>query len=308
MLSPRADAGLRGATDRLVRPGDVPLQLCPLHPPLPLAADLRRPHRPVPDQRLHLRAGHVQLLRDLLQRQEPSTGTRSVSVDNAQEDADLGIELIQNVRPTNIPSVFFSALDQRLFNMLAAATALVDHTRALIDKGYAGTEFADEFKSRNAGVRDAPGSKFLRDLRNYVSHKGVLNLGFRLTLTPDGTASGTIFLTPAELRAWDKWSSTSRAYIDAAGTQLDLGQCVLEFRSAMQDLYDWILSRFDGIHGPQIRGADQLARQLNLASTDGESDGSDSAEFCSRLTQAASQWLETHRAKESPVTDNTDSA
>jgi hypothetical protein len=100
-------------------------------------------------------------------------------------DIELAMQLLQNIN-VEAPVVreqYWAAMDQRLHNALASAITLVDHARRLIQH-YPGTVLATEFERRNAEIKNDNREAFIRRLRNYMVHYGVLPLGHELNLGP----------------------------------------------------------------------------------------------------------------------------
>lgn len=193
-------------------------------------------------------------------------------------DEELKVELIQNVRPPLGREEIMGQLDQKLHNMLAAATSLVDHTRRHMDK-YSESEFAVEFESRNKTVAEAPSSTFLRRLRNYLLHVGNAPFNLHAQFPTDHTDFDTIQLDirldPASLLKWDGWNSSSTSYIDSFPEGVPLPETVHEYATAMGGLYEWVARQFEVLHRQDIAGANDLVRRINLTLSAGAWDGRD---------------------------------
>ena len=185
------------------------------------------------------------------------------------------MELFQNVRPTKVPDEYFSQLDQRLHNMLASAVSLVDHTRRLQAR-YEGTDFYVEFTRRNDDVRTADGSVFLRNLRNYLLHYGVLGFVHHISFpSGDSPLVSEVRLNCENLQHWDGWTAPAKVYMVTAGETVHLTSTVQTYVGSMNDLYNWVFDQFEGLHGDDIDAANKLVEEFNLQLTGGVTDGRD---------------------------------
>jgi hypothetical protein len=203
----------------------------------------------------------------------------------AETDEQLVIELFQNVRPTNVPEEYFGRLDQRLHNMLAAAVSLVDHTRRLT-RSYEGTEFLDQLTRRNDEIRIAGESLFLRSLRNYLLHYGVLGFVHHVTFqSGDQPLVGEVRVNCSELLRWDGWTAGAKAYIESCGETVHLTKAVEAYVESMRKLYYWMFAQFEGLHSGDIDEANKIVQEYNLTLTGGVSDGRDHYERMARVVE-----------------------
>jgi hypothetical protein len=181
------------------------------------------------------------------------------------------------VRPPVVRDEYFAQLDQRLHNVLAAATSLVDHTRRLV-AAYPETSFAAELARRNNIVRDDPASSFLRDLRNYLLHVGVAPFRHMVRFPDSGVDApvvSEIYLDTAGLLSWSGWKAGSKEYLAGAGDSVRLIAAVNAYVEAMSGLYDWVFEQFEQLHGEDIDAANALVAQFNLTLTGGVTDARD---------------------------------
>jgi hypothetical protein len=189
----------------------------------------------------------------------------------AETNEELALELIQNVRAPVVADEFYSQLDQRLQNMLSAAIALVDHTRRILSK-YSETEFSIEFSRRNEIIRHLPCSKFLRDLRNYLLHYGMVPFTHTVTIGSE-VVDSYVLLDSKNLLKWKGWNATMRDHILASGDSLRLRLEIDEYHQQMKDLYDWLLDEFWTSHESDIDAANGIVAQINLIISGGRTDG-----------------------------------
>lgn len=213
-------------------------------------------------------------------------------LDAAEKDERLARELFQNVRPTNVRRDYFGLLDQKLHNMLASAVSLVDHTRRVRNK-YKGTDFYKELMTRNNLVRAAPGSTFVRDLRNYLLHYGVLAFVHQISMPSEGsTLVSEVHLDCAQLRTWDGWTAPSKSYMTSRGETVHLSATVREYIANMESLYRWVFEQFEGLHGKDIDDTNKLVAELNLTMTGGVTDGRDWHARMAHMQENLRAWRE----------------
>ena len=210
----------------------------------------------------------------------------------AEHDERLAMELIQNVRPTEVRRQYFGLLDQRLHNMLASAVSLVDHTRRLCLK-YQGTPFRNGFTDRNDIVRKAGGSAFLRDLRNYLLHYGLLAFVHQVSITArTSPLVSQVRLNCAELQTWDGWSAPAKAYMAACGDSIHLSATVTTYVGSMNDLYGWVFEQFEKLHAADVDATNLIVEEFNLTLTGGVSDGRDRHERMAHVQENIRAWRE----------------
>ncbi|MEW1587199.1 hypothetical protein AB0283_17390 [Micromonospora vinacea] len=175
------------------------------------------------------------------------------------------IELMQNVRPTGVREKFFFRLVRYNHNFVASVGSLVDHTRRFM-QDYEGSQFLAEYTNLKDGLIAEGCANFLKDLRNYMLHKGVppFVITTRIRNTPLGqlTRSRVLF-NVAELLDWDKWSSGSKRFIRAAETEIDLRDTVSAYADLVRKLYRWLFEQHEKLHGPEIREYNSLLSEIN---------------------------------------------
>ncbi|MFC3495446.1 hypothetical protein [Glycomyces rhizosphaerae] len=191
----------------------------------------------------------------------------------AETDQELALELIQNVRPPDVADEFYGRLDQRLQNMISSAVALVEHTKRLLGK-YPDTEFAAEFARRNEKIWNLSSSKFLRNLRNYLLHYGMVPFDHTVTIS-SSVIDSKVLLNCQALLGWDNWTAPVRKFIESSGDSIRLRTVIEEYSKQMQDLYGWMFTEYRRIHAADIAAANEIVARFNLALTGGRTDGRD---------------------------------
>lgn len=215
-----------------------------------------------------------------------------------ENQEDLIAELVQNVRAPLIRNEYLAQLDQRLHNMTASAVSLVDHTRKLL-KHYSNSAFASAFENRNAVIRDAPSSQFLRRFRNYLLHYG--HAPFELTASWSGPSamSGKITLSRSSLLEWGDWGASARTFIQDGSDGIRLSSTVQEYALSLAALYAWTFDQFETLHGADTDGANDLVRRINLTMTGGAHDGRDMESFYKKVEENLRAYRREQDAKSS---------
>ena len=153
-------------------------------------------------------------------------------------------------------AIFWAQFDQRLHNLLASATSLVDHTRRLISYYEHEPEFTENFRRRNDEVAESDVALFLRRLRNYLLHFGVAPTMQTLHFGgPAGQQTDWKFevqLSGTSLLRWKGWNSQNRSYIKSFDQGLHVRVLVEEYFTKMSDLYQWTTGQYSILHQPGV--------------------------------------------------------
>jgi hypothetical protein len=209
---------------------------------------------------------------EALSRQHAREFSVNILTMNANELLD-GISIVEN------PKVMVKAFAEKnlgaasqmhkeiirlVHNYLCAVSTLIDHNRKFMNKYTERSRFRLDYDSEiqrlfNTGEM----ARFVRDLRNYVTHKGLPDSKIGISLVPiqdvsgvesDGLAvpaniSSSIKYKVANFLEWDGWSSPAKRYL--CGLQDD----DISFRDIfdqhiqlMSDFNDWFNKCFEEHH------------------------------------------------------------
>lgn len=155
----------------------------------------------------------------------------------------------------------------RLFhNYVAASLSLIDHTRRLYVKLYAGTgKFTDYETRKNAEFAHDPLSQFIGCLRRYCQHYRAPNLNVTTSWeSGDARPTRTFRLLREDLEAFDGWSATARKYLVTAGNEIDILRVTTEYRDKIISFYTWFQARQQEIHREDIERYREQERKLFL--------------------------------------------
>lgn len=151
---------------------------------------------------------------------------------------------------------FFEAVSQETHNFLASCITLVDHTRAFVKNEYSSHSFKEEYDKKILEITKNNICFFIKDLRNYVIHKGLPPLNFRMNIinNSDGLEiSYSILLNIEKLLEWDKWHSASKIYIRSFDKNIDLEDLSKNYWSLISLFYKWFEERLYEIHKNELQ-------------------------------------------------------
>lgn len=135
------------------------------------------------------------------------------------KDAQLAIELFQNVREPIARRRFEAEVQQRLHNYVAASMTLVEHSRRLCRERT--SKAVESFRKRLAVVNARPEVVFVTELRNFIQHRSLPIIGHRVEFNQSGTEA-EVGLDARSLLEWKKWSPLVREYLRQADDWLDV--------------------------------------------------------------------------------------
>jgi hypothetical protein len=194
-----------------------------------------------------------------------------------ETDREMGMELMQNVRPPDKRDAYVAELDSKLQAFLASMVALVDITRKELSH-YEGESFKLEFDRRNSAVFAIAGVPVIRKLRNIVLHSG--NAPWQFGGEFDGVSEITyVMLESKPLLESDTWNAKERAYISAQPHGVQLSEILAPYHDRMADCYGWLLSTIEQRHEKDFEEGNAMIRRRNLLLTGGEHDGSSWQDF-----------------------------
>lgn len=158
-----------------------------------------------------------------------------------------------------------------LHNLVASATTLVNHTRMLIRKWYAGTEFLEEYQLEvDKRFKGNPTTGFIEDFRNYALH-------FRLPATtakaevvsdPD-TSEQTIVLTilleKQDLLQWSNWTDKGKFYLKDAEDKIKLTEVIDQYSQEIRSFHIWMRNRLVDIHSDELKWLDEMNQRIQMS-------------------------------------------
>lgn len=183
---------------------------------------------------------------------------------------DIAIEMFQNTRPPDARREIEARIDQRLHNYVSSSSSLIDHTRRLFND-YKGSELAREFETRKQVVAASAPAAFVRDLRNYTTHRELPFIGHTVSFGEQMQSVATeIELSAQELLKWDGWKQQSREFLLSASEPIRLREVVREHVRVVRDLYTWVLQQFEPLHRQELADLGELRDEFNWVLSGGK--------------------------------------
>jgi hypothetical protein len=148
---------------------------------------------------------------------------------------------------------------RRAHNFVAAALTLVEHTRIFMRDNYGDLPIFGHYQSKvDADFAHEPLAKFVKDLRNYMLHKGLPNSEMYLNFEskPDRPEGGSIetgiHIRTAPLLEWDRWSLEARTYVESCGEFVDVRTFAEAYTDRTVAFYSWLQGELDQFHSTDL--------------------------------------------------------
>jgi hypothetical protein len=133
----------------------------------------------------------------------------------AATDANLQMQLIQNVARPDVRDGFNATVITSLHNYVASTMTLVDHSRRLMADRTG--ELKREHDAKKTELLAHPEVRFIQELRNFMLHRSLPFLGHTYKMSDLNTAEPKvdmqIELGVKELLEWDGWTAGPRGYM-----------------------------------------------------------------------------------------------
>lgn len=160
---------------------------------------------------------------------------------------------------------FNAQVAQRLHNYVAATSALVDHSRRLMQDR--SDSLTAEVDTKKTGLLAHPEVPFVKDLRNYMQHRSLppVLLGTRmydLNTTAPRTES-EVTLSAEDLLTWDRWSADSKAFLRAQNGAFALRPVVHTHGYEMFQFNSWLFDLLIEQNRAGLADANELIVERN---------------------------------------------
>lgn len=184
-------------------------------------------------------------------------------LDRAATDANLAVELVQNVRRPVVRTRFEGAVMRGLHNYVASAMTLVEHTRRVM-RDRSGP-IVEEFERRKQDVVANPEIPFIQGLRNYVLHHSLPFVGHQVHFQPKPNvlATSEIQLSVQELAQWEGWSASMRAFIESHGEALTLRTVIRRHSELVIELNLWLYGQLADANAAALAEVNELVVERN---------------------------------------------
>lgn len=158
---------------------------------------------------------------------------------------------------------FLDDLDVALHNFIASAATLGDHTRRVANRRVGD----DAWKTYQGEVdrifADAPRSRFVKDLRNYMLHRTLPLAAGSFNYVKDGPLTHAIILHVPSMLDWDGWKPLARNYLDSIGDELDLHECLSAYFEDTQQFQRWFGRHVREVNREALNFAQEIADRGN---------------------------------------------
>lgn len=158
---------------------------------------------------------------------------------------------------------FLDHLDVALHNFIASAATLGDHTRRIARNRVAGDAWLKYQSEVDRVFADAPRSRFVKDLRNYMLHRTLPLAAGSFRYEKDGPFTQAITLYVPSMRDWDGWKPLVREYLDNVGEELDLHECLATYFEDTRRFQKWFGRYVYGVNRRTLDEAQELADRGN---------------------------------------------
>lgn len=158
---------------------------------------------------------------------------------------------------------FLDALDVALHNFIASAATLGDHTRRIAQNRVAGNAWSRYQAEVDRVFGEAPRSRFVKDLRNYMLHRTLPLTAGSFRYEKDGPFSHAITLSVLSLLQWDGWKPLARDYLDSVGEELDLHDCLAVYHRDTLRFQKWFGRYVHDVNRDELEEAQRLADRGN---------------------------------------------
>lgn len=159
-----------------------------------------------------------------------------------------------------------------VLNFLASASALVDHTRVVIRKIYAETEFSKEYQAQiDARFTDNPTSGFVEELRHFNLHYTYPNIITSLSGNADNKSIDFSFsFYKPQFENWSGKTSKSKSFLETAEEKIDIRNLVIAYYQQVKEFHEWLYKRLQTLHSEELKWFQEMQNKMINAMDDEE--------------------------------------
>lgn len=154
-------------------------------------------------------------------------------------------------------------VNRLVHNYLCAVSTLADHSRNFIKRYYENSSFFSDYNAEVQRVfHSSEHCRFVRDLRNFMTHRGLPDSNFQMKATrkrdvegASGLGSGVpcdiksgVFYNKERFMEWTGWSSPAKRYLLRADKEIELKTIFESHIEIIREFNDWFLERFQEHH------------------------------------------------------------
>ncbi|MCD1267106.1 hypothetical protein B5M44_23840 [Shinella sumterensis] len=157
-------------------------------------------------------------------------------------------------------------------NYLCSISTFIDHSRNFMNEHYRGTAFYNDYSGEiQKRFHSSELARFVRDLRNYMTHRELPDSQMTLKMVATG-APATDEGTPCDITAgiqykttrfleWDGWSAPAARFLKTCDEFLTLRSIFEPHITLMQDFSTWFEDRFRQHHHDDFKELQALEEQ-----------------------------------------------
>jgi hypothetical protein len=180
------------------------------------------------------------------------------------EDRAEAIELWDIKKQKELYRVF-EEVGRLLFNYLAAASMLIDHTRRYVNGMYGDAKyrtFKEEYrKAVKDHFEDSDNHQIAKGLRNYIQHRNLPAIGSSIIYTQGRDLSKTFRISTDSLLEWDGWSSLAKEKLGTMGKTFNIRKFVEEYFHQVEDFHKWLWERQVEVHREDIERLNKVKEE-----------------------------------------------
>jgi hypothetical protein len=165
-------------------------------------------------------------------------------------------------------NLVFEEIGRLLFNYLASAFMLIDHTRRYIEQTYESdkyTNFNKEYEiEKTQRFVNNVNHQIAQGLRNYMQHRKLPSVGSVITYTPSMGLKKAFTVSPTSLLEWDGWSKIAREKLESSGDTFQLRDFVQQYFQQVESFHKWLWSKQVELHQEDVDRLNQLIREARI--------------------------------------------
>lgn len=171
---------------------------------------------------------------------------------NAEELAIHARKFLQGRRYSrDVDDEYEKELVRFLHNYLTSVTSLIDSQRVVMRHCWgAGSEFEKgEYTDHRRASFETGEAEFMKDLRNYCTHRSVPLPGITTTLS-GGRGRLTVLenkltLDRDALLKWEGWTKPAKEYLQAKDEHFDLGPVIESYVNTTATFFNWFVDEIN---------------------------------------------------------------
>jgi hypothetical protein len=165
--------------------------------------------------------------------------------------------------------ILFVEVGRLLFNYLASAFMLIDHTRRYVDSMYSNSKYSgfkkDYEKEISQRFSNNDNHQIAQGLRNYIQHRKLPSVGSRITYTQETGINKAFMVSIPSLLEWDGWSKQAREKLVSAGNSLQLRDFVQQYFKQVESFHKWLWGKQVELHKDDVDRLNQLIEEARTA-------------------------------------------